>query len=213
MDPVPATAKTSDAYKVAACYPGELAHMEQVARLAVMLFAECRELHRMGTWELEMLACAALLHDVGISVDYRGHHKKSQKLIMRLDLPSCTTREREIIATVARYHRKAHPSVRHKPFKTLSSADRQTVKRLAALLRPADGLDRAHECAVTDLNATRKLSALWNIAIRGPGDLSYAAWAGERKAGLFEEVFGVRLRFEAAGRAGDDMSGPDGEGF
>lgn len=199
MTEVPLTPKTADARKAAACFPEELVHMEQVARNAAMLFDEFRDVHGMGRAELDLLCSGALLHDIGISVAYRGHHKKSRKLIMTLDLPSFTTREREIVANVARYHRKAHPADKHKALAALDGRDRELVGKLAAILRPADGLDRAHENAVSRIIAAKRLGAIWSVKLHGPGNLSYAAWGAERKAGLFEEVFGVRCRFEAAG--------------
>lgn len=207
---VPLTPKTADARRAAAGYPSEMVHMEQVACTAAMFFGELSDLHGMGRAELELLCSAALLHDIGISVDYRSHHKKSRKLIMTLDLPSFTTREREIVANVARYHRKARPAEKHKAFRALLEDDRELVRKLAAILRPADGLDRAHENAVNRIVAGKRLPSLWNVALYGPGDLSYAAWAAERKAGLFEEVFGVRCRFEAVGPALDAASGHAG---
>ena len=195
------TPKVADARRAARAFPGEIVHMEQVARTSAMLFKEFQELHGMGPRELELLVSAALLHDIGISIDYKGHHKKSRKLIMTLDLPSFTTREREIVANLARYHRKAAPTISHKAYRALAVDDRELVRRLAAILRPADGLDRAHENAVSSLSATRRFPTLWNVTLYGAGDLSYAAWAAERKAGLFEDVFGVRCRFEAGGQA------------
>lgn len=199
MTVVPHTPKTADARKAAAGFPQELVHMEQVALNAARLFEQFRDVHGMGRVELDLLLSAALLHDIGISVAYRGHHKKSRRLIMTLDLASFTTREREIVANVARYHRKAHPAEKHKPFSALDGDDRELVRRLAAILCLADGLDRAHENAVSRIAAAKRLGAIWSVRLYGPGDLSYAAWAAERKSGLFEEVFGVRCRFEAAG--------------
>jgi exopolyphosphatase/guanosine-5'-triphosphate,3'-diphosphate pyrophosphatase len=174
-------------------------HNEQVARVAAMLFEGLRELHTMGDWELEMLYCASLLHDIGITINYTGHHKHSRRMIMQADLPTFTAREREIIANVARYHRKAKPSQKHRPFRLLEADDRQTVARLASILRIADGLDRAHENAVARIEADQASPVLWRIGIFGGGDLSYAVWAGQRKAGLLEELFKVRVCIEARG--------------
>ena len=189
------TAKTNCALRMAREHPDELLHLEHVARLAAMLFHSLGPVHKLGSHECELLCCAALLHDVGISVSYSGHHKKSLKLILRADLPALTTREREIVANVARYHRKASPSARHKAFAQLSAEDQQLVSKLAAILRLADGLDRAHENAVDAIEAAADAQG-WLVAIDGPGNLSYAAASARRKAELFEDVYDVKIRFE-----------------
>lgn len=192
---MPATPKTDCALRMAREHPDELPHLEQVARLAPLLFRSFGPVHELGSRECELLCCAALLHDVGISISYSGHHKKSLKLILRAELPALTTLEREIVANVARYHRKAKPSAKHKAFARLPEEDRQLVCKLAAILRLADGFDRAHENAVSAIEASADPQG-WAVAIAGPGNLAYAAASAQRKAELFEDVYDVKIRFE-----------------
>ncbi len=185
--------KTACALVAARTCPEIQAHLEQVERLAVGLFDAFAPLHHMGLYERGLVSCAALLHDIGISVSFKGHHKHSRRLIMRADLPAITTREREIVANVARYHRKARPSSKHKAFRVLPRESQDLVSRLAAILRIADGLDRAHENQVTEVRADCVSPTLWTLKISGGGDLQFAAWAARRKAGFFEDLYNVRL--------------------
>ncbi len=168
--------------------------MKQVVRLVEMLFDACQPLHGLGQRERELLTCAALLHDIGLSVGVLSHHKHSQRLILEAALPALTDEERAIVANVARYHRKALPSEKHPPFAELSPRDREVVRHLAALLRVADGLDRAHEDAVEILTASPAGKDAWTLRIFGPGNLDLAAQGVLRKADLFEAAFGVKLR-------------------
>jgi len=196
---LPTTPKVESALALARQHPEELAHLHQVARLAATLFRELEPIHGMGEREYELLCCAALLHDIGISINYARHHKHSLRLILEDPLPGFTAAEQLLVANVARYHRKAQPKAKHQQFAQLGEEDQQTVRRLAALLRMADGLDRAHENAVVQLAATQQSPVHWQVEIRGHGDLAYAVWAAERKAGLFEDVFGLDIRFEPKG--------------
>lgn len=173
--------------------------MEQVVRLCGALFDLLQPLHGMGPRDCELLCCAALVHDIGLSVSPSGHHKHSRDLILRSDLPALSTQERDIIANLARYHRKAQPAQKHGAFRGLTSQAQGLVRRLAAMLRPADGLDRAHENAVGAVEASAAAPTLWVVGLYGPGDLGYAAWGANRKAGMFKEVYGVELRFEPRG--------------
>jgi exopolyphosphatase / guanosine-5'-triphosphate,3'-diphosphate pyrophosphatase len=108
------------------------------------LFDQTAALHGLGPAERGLLEVAGLLHDVGYDVSQSAHHKHSLYLIRNADLDGFTSRERDLIANVARYHRKALPADRHAEYMALDDADRTLVRRLAALLRLADGLDADH---------------------------------------------------------------------
>lgn len=165
-------------------------HCEHVARLAAQLFDGLRRPFELPPEGREILMSAALLHDVGYLINHAGHHKHAYHLIQHAELPGWTAREVELIANVARYHRKASPKKRHPNFARLERADRRLVRRLAAILRMADGLDRTH---------TQRISAVGVEVGRGRARLVLAAdtdpqverWDAERKAGLFATVFAV----------------------
>ena len=173
---------------------GEVGHGEHVAWLAGRLFDASAALHGLGAAERELLICAGLLHDVGVSVSFEGHHKHSRDIILQADLPSFTDRQRRMMACLARYHRKAGPSPAHSAFADLRPADQRTVMKLAALLRVADGLDREHGHVVKRLRLVQTGEDEWTLYIESPWSLATALWAADRKRDVFEAVFGVRLR-------------------
>src|SRR5207302_1879157 len=135
-------------------------HAEQVAQLSLSLFDQTRELHKLGEEERALLHAAAMLHDVGAFVSYNRHHKHGYYLLYHADLPGFTDRERELIATIARYHRRSSPKDRHEEFQRLTPQERIVVRRLAALLRVADGLDRGHRRHVRAVRVTRRGKSL-----------------------------------------------------
>ena len=177
----------------------EVGHCQQVALLADQLFAETASLHDLGEAERGLLVAGALLHDVGISVSYQGHHKNSRDIILEAELPGLTGRERGIIANIARYHRKAHPRGGHKHFADLGRSDRELVRVLAAMVRIADGLDRSHSDVVQRVSARCVEEAHWEIVVSGQGSMATELWAArEKKRGLLEEAFGIRVSIVAA---------------
>ena len=169
--------------------------------LALALFDQLQPLHGLGPADRELLACAALLHDLGLSVELAGHHKHSLRLILHGDLPTLTTAERSVVAHVARYHRKTCPKPTHRAFAALPVEAQERVRRLAAILRVADGLDRAHEHAVARLAAVQAAPGQWTVEVHGPGDLGFAAWGAERKSDLFREAYAAAIQFEPRGDA------------
>ncbi len=122
----------------------EADHAETVLTLARQIFDQTLELHGLDRRARVLLEAAALLHDVGAAVANHGHHKHSHYLIRNSELVGLTDDEREQVALVARYHRRATPQPDHPEFGVLRRKDRLVVERLAALLRVADALDRQH---------------------------------------------------------------------
>src|SRR6266568_4489138 len=101
-------------------------------------------------------------------------------------------REREIIAQVGRYHRKALPRKKHDAFARLATKDRLLVKRLGGIVRLADGLDRRRSSMVTSLDCSLSPSA-FRIILKGEGDVSVELFGGRSNGDLFEMAFDRKL--------------------
>ena len=115
--------------ELAASYEHDVGHSRQVTRIAEQIFDVTGELHKLGAQERELLVYAALLHDIGWSVDSQKHHKHAYDLILKHPPEDLSKRNMLIVANIARYHSKALPSLSHEGFAALSSADRETVRR------------------------------------------------------------------------------------
>ena len=177
-------------------YHFDEAHARHIAMLATSLFDQLKSLHGLSAEDRKILHAAALLHDVGQFVSYKGHHKHSLYLISNSELPTFSQREMQMVANVARYHRKAHPAGHHVSFTTLSEAERERVTRLAAILRVGDSLDREHTQRVTGVTAklTDTEVVLW---LDGTAGVLLESWTLKQKANLFSKLFDrtISLRF------------------
>ena len=169
------------------------AHAVQVSRLAASLFDQLEPLHGMGAADRRLLVTAALLHDVGQFISYKRHHKHSLYLLSHSELPGFSPQEMLVLANVARYHRKRHPSLDHPEYATLAPPDRERVRRLAAVLRLADAMDRDHLQRVRYVTVTPSPDGI-ELVLNGEGDLLLEKWALKKKSGLFAEVFGHKVR-------------------
>ncbi len=177
----------------------EQAHSRHVARLALRIFDQLGVYPALAQTfsarDRVLLESAAILHDIGYLINYSGHHKHSYHLIIHADLPGLTSREVEVVANLARYHRLAEPTRTHPGFARLGRDDRRLVKRLSGILRVADGLDRTHTQGVRDVRVEiAGRSARFMIA--AAGEPTVDIWGAERKSGLFEAALGLRPRFE-----------------
>lgn len=176
-------------------YQFDEAHAEQVSRLSCDLFDALEPLHQLGAKARLQLRVAALLHDVGDFIHFASHHKHSQYIIESSDLMGFSPGERVVVGCVARYHRRALPSPSHVSFKKLSNDDRARVRKLAALLKLADALDREHRSKVRRISVDIGKHAV-TLRVRAEGDLSLERWTVGRKAPLFEQVFRRQLVLE-----------------
>lgn len=172
------------------------AHGLQVARLALELFDQLQSLHRLPQETRELLEYAALLHDIGWHIGHSSHHKHTYYLIKNGDLEGFSAVELEIIANVARYHRRSGPKKSHEAYMSLRPAEREIVCKLAALLRLADGLDRGHYANVQRLRVVARGKHL-SLRLLTTTDPELELWGARHKTGLFEEVFGRRVTFSA----------------
>lgn len=173
----------------------EREHSHQVTRLALRLFDELQPLHSFGAEERFWLRCGALLHDIGWIEGQRRHHKTSLRIILETPQLPFDARERLIIGSIARYHRRALPKEKHDHFAALAPVDQHVVTILAAFLRVADGLDRTHRNIVENLTCEISPQQITvRCAVRG-----YAEAERERaldKGRLLEQVLGRGLVIE-----------------
>ena len=173
-------------------------HARHVERLSLELFTATQPLHRLDPDSQRLLERAAFLHNTGMMIEARRHHKHSFRLIKETPLPNFTDQERHEIACIARYHRRALPNTSHAEFASLSHRARKRVSALASLLRIADALDYSHDGRVLHLAAETELcdNKVWTIALwtRPLADLEAELEHAYEKADLFEKVFKRQLR-------------------
>ncbi|MFV0525255.1 MAG: Ppx/GppA phosphatase family protein [Acidimicrobiales bacterium] len=135
--------RRSNAQRLARQLDPDPDHAETSARLAVQLFDRTAHLHQLGPAERELLDVAAVVHNVGLVVAHSGHHKHSAYIIRNTNqLTGFSEEEIELVALVARYHRKSRPSDKHPDFAVLDDTTKQTIRILSGLMRVAIGLDR-----------------------------------------------------------------------
>ncbi len=166
----------------------EVGHTHQVTRLALRLFDELKPVHNLGAEERFWLHAGGLLHDIGWIKGQKRHHKTALRTILNTKLLPFDNRERLIIGSIARYHRKALPKKKHGHYAALRPAERKVVRTLSAILRVADGLDRTHQDLVEDLSCevTPEQIIIW-CSVSRPAEIERQV--ALKKGQLFTKVF------------------------
>lgn len=87
------------------------------------------------------------------------------------------------------------PKPQHEAYSLLSSKERVSVSKLAALVRLADAMDNEHASKVQDFEVEYK-KPKFTLKLKGDGDLLLERWALMKKSAMFEEVFSVKFTIE-----------------
>jgi exopolyphosphatase/guanosine-5'-triphosphate,3'-diphosphate pyrophosphatase len=174
----------------------EAAHSQQVAKLALAMFDHTLTVHGLGDREREWLEFAALLHDIGMHISYEKHHRHSYYLIKNGDLRGFEPEEIEIIALVARYHRRALPARSHIGLSDLPKKLQKTVATLASFLRLAESLDRSRNGVIRKLDLRLRAGAA-RLNVWAETDCELEVWAAHRQSHALEKVLKQPLKIVA----------------
>ena len=184
---------------LAAQYHSDPPHVSHVARLALEMFdaLAAAGLHPGDRTERELLWAAAMLHDIGVTVDYDDHHKHSRYLILNAGLPGFSPREVALIGQMARYHRKGSPQLGDMA-PLMAEGDEQILARGAALLRLAEQLERSRDQLVRQVRvevpaANGQADAPVHLMLVADEDVSVARWSAARQVDIFQRAFGRGL--------------------
>jgi exopolyphosphatase / guanosine-5'-triphosphate,3'-diphosphate pyrophosphatase len=185
----------NSARALAAKYHADLHHSDHVCNLAVRLYEELKKQQSLSIEHRMLLQAAAILHEVGVFISSRAHHKHSYYIIANSEIFGLDPRELEIVAHVARYHRRSRPKASHVEYARLSREQRMIINKLAAILRVADALDVNRTQDIKDFTCRINNDELV-LTPSGCGDLTLERRSLAMKGDLFEEIYGLKVRLE-----------------
>jgi exopolyphosphatase/guanosine-5'-triphosphate,3'-diphosphate pyrophosphatase len=153
---------------------------------------ELQHLHNLDPKFELILRVAATVHEVGMFISPREHHKHSLYVLLNTEIFGLSSQDREMVALLARYHRRYNPEPNHPHFSDLSREERMIVLKLAALLRLADSLDRSHAQRIKSIQLRPEGSRLI-VLTQGADDTTVEQIAIDSKCDLFREIYGYDI--------------------
>ena len=184
----------ADALRVSGLVLPDEAHARRSARFAGELFDALATLLDVASADRHLAVLAALFHDIGYARDARDHHRKSFDMLRDATLPDVNATEREIVASVARYHRKSLPNIEHAGFGFMSTAEQRRVRRLSGIVRLAVALDASH-CGAIESVSIESGEPL-RLRARGRGNVEVERDRLRENAAAFTQLTGLPLRTE-----------------
>jgi exopolyphosphatase / guanosine-5'-triphosphate,3'-diphosphate pyrophosphatase len=188
----------ASASALGARYHVDEAHARRVARLAIQLFDSLASEHALKERDRLLLEVAALLHDIGLFVNLRGHHKHSLYLLQASEIFGLSRDDMQLVGNIARYHRRGLPQKSHPSYSSLSRDERVRVNKLAAFLRVANALDAEHLQKVDEVRI-REEDGGWVLEVAGTGDMTMERLAATARSDMLGDVFGKRVIIRSLG--------------
>jgi exopolyphosphatase / guanosine-5'-triphosphate,3'-diphosphate pyrophosphatase len=195
--------KERSTLKIADKYGVDIRHGQKVAELAIEIFnyLQINKLHSHPPEARRYLWSAAILHNSGHFVSHSAHHKHSYYLIRYGELLGYNELEIEIIANLARYHRKTMPKKKHEGYQILSRENKLLVSQLGSILRIAIALDRRTIGAIQEIKchlqpATQSARSTLNLQLLPTNvgdDCQLELWSLDFKKSWFEQEFNLKL--------------------
>jgi len=171
----------------------DIKHAEHVAQLSQQLFRGLQNTHKLDLRCETILYVAALLHEAGLYVSQNAYHKHSAYLITHGELFGLSDIDQQMVALVARYHRRAVPKPSHDAYARLPRESRVTISRLSAILRLAVSLDHGRSQRIQEVQCQPERQRLVISAQASTGDLSLEQQAMRQESGLFRDMFGLSV--------------------
>jgi exopolyphosphatase/guanosine-5'-triphosphate,3'-diphosphate pyrophosphatase len=170
-------------------------HSEAVASLALQLFDSAKQigLHNLGETEKELLKHAATLHDVGDFLSFNDHQLHSHYIISNAELLGFDRKEAQIMANIARFHRKKLPSKKALKSTGLNEKTKDAVAILSTFLRFAEKLDRSHCGLVKKAEFIKVNKDQVLLSFYSDSDCSFEEWSIIQNRQAFYEAFEKQL--------------------
>ena len=180
----------SEVERVAARFGAILRRARRVARFTQTLYTRLQSLHQLPLNFGRLLEAAAYFCETGHYINDSGHHKHAYYVVSHVDFSGFENRERELIANLCRYHRKAMPSAAHPEFQALSPDDRRPLLLLIPILRLAVNLARGPEEEEVEIVSCEIQPTRVLVKLQAPREPDLAEWAASRVSDVFDEVYG-----------------------
>ena len=182
---------TASAISLGRKYNFDETHAQHVTQLALALFDQLQDTHRLDGTSRMLLEVAGILHDIGTFIQSSSHHKHGQYLTANSEIFGLRADDVRIVSNVVRYHRKSQPKSYHLAYISLTRERRIVVLKLASMLRVADALDKGHRQRISNIHVEQKDGDLL-IQSTNFGDISMERYGLAQKAKMMEDVFGLR---------------------
>jgi len=179
-------------------YSSDVKHSEHITALALTMFDSWKTIHGLGPSWRRLLRTAAMLHDIGITINYYSHARHSAYMIENARLFGLTHKEQVIAAAIAGWHNGVSRSyLRNKAYKYfLSDSDLTKISQLALLLALAESMDYSQTMKISEIIPEIKSKKTASLTLKADSLPSIELHQLKQHLPWFGKVFNMELVIE-----------------
>ena len=178
-------------------FESDTSHARHITKLALAMFDGWMELHKLRKSNRRLLETAALLHDIGITINFYSHARHSAYMIQNAKLFGLTHKEQIITSAVAGWHNGVSKNYFKSRFykEMLTENNWKLINKLALMLALAESLDYSEMRMIHSLTATfNKKNAV--LSIRAEQIPTIEMHQIKAHLPWFKKTFGLELKVE-----------------
>ena len=178
-------------------FESDTGHARHITKLALAMFDGWMELHKVRKSYRRLLETAALLHDIGITINFYSHARHSAYMIQNAKLFGLTHKEQIITSAVAGWHNGVSKNYFKSRFykDMLTESNWKLINKLSLLLALAESLDYSEMRMVHTLTPSfNKKNALLTIHAEHMPTIEMHQL--EDHLSWFKKTMGVELKVE-----------------
>ncbi len=174
-------------------YRQNINHCRYVRRLSESMFNQLRDVHKVDEVYKKPLLCAAMLHDIGLSVDYENHEQHGFYLMLAIRLYGLTHKELVLSAFLVGMHRLEEFKVDWRKYDgIISERDYESIKKLSIILKIAENLDRSEDGFIESVKCLVNDDSI-QIMLKSRHDTNLQAFAVSKNRKAFAKMFDRKL--------------------
>ena len=178
-------------------FESDTGHARHITKLALAMFDGWMELHKVRKSNRRLLETAALLHDIGITINFYSHARHSAYMIQNAKLFGLTHKEQIITSASAGWHNGVSKNYFKSRFykEMLTESNWKLINKLSLLLALAESLDYSEMRMVHTLTPSfNKKNAI--LAIHAEQMPTIEMHQIQDHLSWFKKTFGVELKIE-----------------
>lgn len=178
-------------------FESDTGHARHITKLALAMFDGWMELHKVRKSNRRLLETAALLHDIGITINFYSHARHSAYMIQNAKLFGLTHKEQIITSAIAGWHNGVSKNYFKSRFykEMLTESNWKLINKLSLLLALAESLDYSEMRMVHTLTPSfNKKNAI--LAIHAEQMPTIEMHQIQDHLSWFKKTFGVELKIE-----------------
>lgn len=193
-------------------FESDTGHAHHITKLALAMFDGWMELHKVRKSYRRLLETAALLHDIGITINFYSHARHSAYMIQNAKLFGLTHKEQIITSAIAGWHNGVSKNYFKSRFykEMLTESNWKLINKLALLLALAESLDYSEMRMVHTLTPSfNKKNAVLTIHAEHMPTIEMHQL--EDHLSWFKKTMGVELKVEVVQDPEDMLLTDEGE--